>query len=922
MVLVLVTLLASTTAVWQKQLTAASPAVECGSLHELSYTMRNGSLWEMCWEVKEQEGIVLSNITYTPPAPFNTPRLVLKQASLGQIHVAYDSGSPRYNFVSDEGLGGDNLLDLAPADCPDGNLLTDNAKDVVCLAERARGYVYKQASASVHPQGTQLNFTSISRPGSTYLVDWIFVDDGAILPAVGLTGELSELDTTAEHGWPIGPGNTNYAESSTHNYFWRLDFDIAGSTNDFVETMEFTNSGSAARPVSRTTLTTEGGLLYNPLLSRSWRVVDSVLTNTDNHQLSYHILPNADHIFRGTAAEPFTNFDLYVTKYNACEQFASNNPTAGGCGANLAQFANGESLANQDVVVWVRGTYHHVPRDEDAPYLSTRWSKLTLYPHDMTASNPLTGINIGDFAISANPTERDTCGSAVVNYALALGRTNGYNQPITLSLVNTPAGADVTFTPNPVPSLPNNASLTIDTDGVAPGNYPLMVRGVNGSLIHVEPIILKVGAAPVTPALVSPTDGLFLDTLTPTLVWNEISGATGYDVQIASDFEFNNILHTISNVATTETVTPALPDDMTLYWRVRANTACGSSAYSTPFSFITPDFAHSVTPNATQATGAAGELVQYQLLLENTGSAADSYTISLSGQEWTTTVQPMNVNLTIGGQVNLQLEVAIPPDATAGAADEVTVHITPASGVPGSTAVVTTTVEQTPFAYAIGIFPFSLTGQPGETLVYSANLQNQGSVTDTYVISVTNNSWPTTWEIDEITLPEGTEVTFAISVTVPATATYPMSDTFTFNVDPAGADPSGSLDATSYVTNPYSHTVLITPPAQNDTAGNTVVYTVTLTNVGEITHTYSLSLTEAVWDSSLSLTEVTLEPEESSTFTISVTIPATATYPMSDTFTLEVAPEVGLASSHQATTSVTMPPLTNHIYLPILTREE
>jgi uncharacterized membrane protein len=449
-----------------------------------------------------------------------------------------------------------------------------------------------------------------------------------------------------------------------------------------------------------------------------------------------------------------------------------------------------------------------------------------------------------------------------------------------------------------------------------------MVRGVNGSLIHVEPIILKVGTAPVAPALVSPTDGLFLDTLTPTLVWNEVSGALGYDVQIATDFEFTNIIETISGVAATQTVPPALPDDMTLYWRVRTTTACGSSIYSSPFSFITPEFAHSITPNATQATGAAGEVVQYELLLQNTGSASDGYTISLSGNDWATTVQPMNVNLAIGGQVNLQLEVTIPADATPGETDEVTVHITPDSGVPGSTAVVTTTVEQEPFTYVISVFPSSLVGEPGETLVYSANLQNHGTVTDTYVFDVTDNSWPTTWEIDEVTLPEGTEVTFAISVTIPVTATYPMSDTFTWNVDPAGADPSGSLDITSYVANPYSHTVIITPPAQNDTAGNTVVYTVTLTNVGDITHTYSLSVTEAVWDTTLSLTEVTLEPEESSTFTISVTIPSTATFPMNDTFTLQVAPEVGLASNHQATTSVTMPPLTNHIYLPILTHED
>ena len=78
-----------------------------------------GARWELCWENDAKKGLVLSQITLTPKP--GAPRtLILEQASLAQVLVAYDNNSGNQHQVSDTGLP---LTPLSAADCPGGTLL-------------------------------------------------------------------------------------------------------------------------------------------------------------------------------------------------------------------------------------------------------------------------------------------------------------------------------------------------------------------------------------------------------------------------------------------------------------------------------------------------------------------------------------------------------------------------------------------------------------------------------------------------------------------------------------------------------------------------------------------------------------------------------------------------------------------------------
>lgn len=94
-------------------------------------------------------------------------------------------------------------------------------------------------------------------------------------------------------------------------------------------------------------------------------------------------------------------------------------------------------------------------------------------------------------------------------------------------------------------------------------------------------------AAPAKPVLVSPAKGTLVKTITPTLKWKVVNGATYYRVQVAYDSGFGDLVKddTTTNVA----YVPTLPPGTRFYWRVRAfNASDEASPWSAVWNFKTP----------------------------------------------------------------------------------------------------------------------------------------------------------------------------------------------------------------------------------------------------------------------------------------------------------------------------------------------
>ncbi|HEY5698431.1 MAG TPA: hypothetical protein VIT01_13070 [Acidimicrobiales bacterium] len=360
----------------------ADGTFNCSGGFQVDETLTNGARWQLCWEKRAREGIVLHDVTYTPIG--GQPVEVLSEAALAQIHVPYDDNGARFHDLSDFGLG-NNMDALSAGDCPNGTLLSNNW---LCQTEAPTGYAYKSYNETA--DATSLNLFSASCIGAyCYVVAWNLDDDGTIRPEIGATGQLQRTSGPASAGWPIGGGRN--AVAHMHNYYWRLDFDVNGVANDRVEELEARFAPGTGRHQlnnTRQAFSAEVARRVAPGGFRSWRVRDTVTTNGDNHPISFELLPNPDNIFRGPTDEPWTQNELYVTRNRACERFASHNPTTGGCPSSLAAFANGQSLTGRDLVVWYGTSFHHLPRDEDEPHMHPHWSGFSIVPRDLTATNP------------------------------------------------------------------------------------------------------------------------------------------------------------------------------------------------------------------------------------------------------------------------------------------------------------------------------------------------------------------------------------------------------------------------------------------------------------------------------------------------------------------------------------------------------
>ncbi len=186
--------------------------------------------------------------------------------------------------------------------------------------------------------------------------------------------------------------------------------------------------------------------------------------------------------------------------------------------------------------------------------------------------------------LNATPTTATVCAPTTAVYAL----TNATGDALTLSATGNPAGTTVSFSANPIPANGGVSNMTIgNTAGAAPGTYTITVTGVNGPISVSTTVTLELyNGIPVAPTLVSPAN-MAANQVNPLLTWNDDPNAATYDVQLALDAGFTNIVANPTGLTAASFQTTGLLNLTTYYWRTRSVNTCGTGNYSTAFSFTT-----------------------------------------------------------------------------------------------------------------------------------------------------------------------------------------------------------------------------------------------------------------------------------------------------------------------------------------------
>ena len=194
------------------------------------------------------------------------------------------------------------------------------------------------------------------------------------------------------------------------------------------------------------------------------------------------------------------------------------------------------------------------------------------------------------FAVDATPASQDVCSppDTQATYAITVEQFMGFAQPVTLSAAGLPSGASASFTVNGV-SPPFTSDMTVSgLNAGSAGNYVIQVTGTSASMTRTINAGLNItSSAPGGVTLLSPANGAVEILRMPTLTWQPASQGLTYELQIARDAGFADVVYTASTAGMSHTVTNYLDADTTFYWHVRAVNACGIGSFSAPFSFTT-----------------------------------------------------------------------------------------------------------------------------------------------------------------------------------------------------------------------------------------------------------------------------------------------------------------------------------------------
>lgn len=193
----------------------------------------------------------------------------------------------------------------------------------------------------------------------------------------------------------------------------------------------------------------------------------------------------------------------------------------------------------------------------------------------------------GAFFINANPSNQTICSGDNAIYDIDLGLTASTSNDVTLSVNGNPAGTTANFT-NTTLAVPGSTQLTIgNTASAAVNTYTLTITGTDGTSTISQDVTLTIVSGNPSTTLNNPANGATNTNTSPTFDWSTVANAISYELELATDSGFSNIIDNPTGLTNNSYTTNLALDINTIYyWRVKTVNACGE-VYSSTYSFTT-----------------------------------------------------------------------------------------------------------------------------------------------------------------------------------------------------------------------------------------------------------------------------------------------------------------------------------------------
>ena len=303
------------------------------------------------------------------------------------------------------------------------------------------------------------------------------------------------------------------------------------------------------------------------------------------------------------------------------------------------------------------------------------------------------------------------------------------------------------------------------------------------------------------------------------------------------------------------------------------------------------------------------ENVTFSITIINTGNVADSFDVSWSDTEnWGDNISLLESILQIsgGGEDTTILSVHIPDNVSPNTDDNITVTAVSQANSAINDSDICIVHVRIAREVNVSISPAENSTIPGETLTFTVAVTNTGDNADNYVLQASDNlSWNLTLAENSLenVLPGSTRMT-ALTVAIPGNATPNTQDNIT--VTATSRDNENVTDNATCIARSIGITrgvsVSISPAEVDGMPGDTLSFTIKVTNTGNIIDNYDLTFSDNTsWSPSISADTLEVPAGENLSVTLSVTVPDNAIPETRDKITVTVTSRENAAVSHSAT---------------------
>lgn len=261
---------------------------------------------------------------------------------------------------------------------------------------------------------------------------------------------------------------------------------------------------------------------------------------------------------------------------------------------------------------------------------------------------------------------------------------------------------------------------------------------------------------------------------------------------------------------------------------------------------------HLIEIDPAVATAYAGISATYTVTLFNLSTLPATYTLTIAGLPTAWVTLPATVTVPADGQINLSLLITVPEDVES-QSYEFAVTAKTDAGISDAAGAVLNVIN----ALDLAVFPAAQSASAGEAIVYSLTLTNHLTITQLVLLSANGGV--------TVEMPASLNLSASSSQTLPITITGTSegANPFTIIGNGLGSDRDTALHT---VIGDLAVALSIDPQTATGGVGSLIAYTVTVTNAGTLTDSYTLttnlpaSWTGQLFVNGLAVSELSLNP--------------------------------------------------------------